>query len=231
MDVLYILGKGSKNNNDEIRYSLRSLERYLKNYNRVIVVGEDTGFFSDKIEFHHLPEYGGNKQYRIAKKIEWACNNVLKGDFFFMNDDFFFNRSVSTLTYPFYYKGSLFDFAPDPNYSRALRNTGRFLRDNRMTYKHFDVHTPIIYNTENYLKLTQIWRKSGLTTHGYVVKSIYSNWYGVKGNKYTDVKLGEMDMKKIKSTNCFSCSDTGWDNGVGDYVKKRFNTPSCFEIQ
>ena len=39
MDIVYILGNGSKFNNEEIRYSLRSLEKFV-NFDRVFIVGE-----------------------------------------------------------------------------------------------------------------------------------------------------------------------------------------------
>ena len=39
IDVLYILGIGSKFGNEELKYSLRSLETYVKDYGRVFITG------------------------------------------------------------------------------------------------------------------------------------------------------------------------------------------------
>ena len=40
MDVVYILGKGSVWKDNEIRYSLRSIEKHLTGFDRVFIVGQ-----------------------------------------------------------------------------------------------------------------------------------------------------------------------------------------------
>ena len=50
MDVLYILGNGSPFYNDELKYSLRTLERFGSNIDRLILVGEKPSFLNyDKV--------------------------------------------------------------------------------------------------------------------------------------------------------------------------------------
>lgn len=77
MDVLYILGSGSPFNNDELRYSLRSLEKNGVNVSRVIVVGENPGFLSENVEYYHVKEFSGNKEYRIGKKSNGPVKKAL----------------------------------------------------------------------------------------------------------------------------------------------------------
>jgi hypothetical protein len=235
MDVLYILGSGSPFNNDELRYSLRSLEKNGVNVSRVIVVGENPGFLSENVEFYPCKEFSGNKEYRIAKKIEWACKkNIVKGDFFFCNDDFFFIKEFDLLTYPFYYKGCLSATAPNPHYNISLQNTFKYLLKLGKSTKHFDVHTPIIYNSNNFLSLEKHWKISSLQNFGFVVKSIYSNIYGIEGEKYVDVKLSRLktqaDFARISKTNCISVSNAGWVNGVKDFITTKFPDKSKYEL-
>jgi hypothetical protein len=47
-NLLYILGSGSKWQNNEIRYSIRSAEKYVGNLGRVFIVGEFPKFLSRK---------------------------------------------------------------------------------------------------------------------------------------------------------------------------------------
>ncbi|MBT0607648.1 hypothetical protein [Aequorivita echinoideorum] len=246
MDILYILGAGSLHNNEELRYSLRALEKNVCHAKlveatrslsgaegRVVVVGENPGFLSEKVEFHYLPEAKGNKEYCIAKKVEWACQNVMQGDFLFMNDDFFLHKKIVPQHYPNYQKGCLSHTAPDSNYNKSLQHTFQYLKRLGHTTFHFDVHTPIIYNSDKFLALSQHWKHSKTLDFGMVVKSVYGNIYQIPHLPYKDVKLSRLktleDYQRIDATSCISCSDAGWRNGVADYLKHKFPNPSIYE--
>ena len=233
MDVLYILGSESKFDNAELRYSLRSLERHLKNVGRVIVVGENPNFLSDEVEYHYIKEARGNKEYRIASKVFKACEQgIVKGDFLFMNDDFFFTKEVSANNYPYYHKDCLSLGSPNKFYKATLMATYNYLNDNGYNTLHFDVHTPIIYNSEKFLALKEHLYQSMINPFGFVVKSLYSNIYGILGEKYTDVKLGKYHdkiMDRVKSTNVISCYDGGFGDWFYDYLKETYNEKSKYE--
>ena len=51
MDILYVIGKGSEWNNNELRFSLRSIAKYGKNIDRVFIVGYKPDFVSDEVTF------------------------------------------------------------------------------------------------------------------------------------------------------------------------------------
>ena len=55
MDILYCIGEGSKWNNNELRYSLRSLEKFGKNVGNIYMVGYNPGFLSDEVTFINCP--------------------------------------------------------------------------------------------------------------------------------------------------------------------------------
>jgi hypothetical protein len=44
MDILYYIGSGSRHNNDELRYSLRSLDAHCKDVDKVWIVGNKPRF-------------------------------------------------------------------------------------------------------------------------------------------------------------------------------------------
>lgn len=235
MDFLYILGDGSQVKNEELRFSFRTIARFVKDLGRVIVVGEDPGFLSDEVEYYPVAEADGNKEYRIAQKIMYACEEeIVTGDFVFINDDHFICKPITAKNYPYYHRGTLFTEAPDKYYQKSLHNTGKYLETLRKSTFHYDIHTPIIYNAEKFMALAPHFAESKKLERGLVVKSLYSNMYGVKGIKHHDAKLHRLrtpeDFAKIENTNCFSCSDAGWRNGVGNYLVGEFNEPSIYEL-
>ena len=48
MDILYVVGTGSKWDNNELRYSLRSIDKYGINIDRVFIVGTKPDFCDGK---------------------------------------------------------------------------------------------------------------------------------------------------------------------------------------
>lgn len=235
MDALYILGNGSIFNNEELRYSMRTLEKHVHGIDRVVIVGENPGFLSSEVAYHPLRDVNGNKEYRISQKIFTACREGWVSEkFFFLNDDFFFLKNIDAYNYPNYYKGSLW---PTGNgaYQQALKDTANYLSSlGRSTY-HFDVHTPIVYDREKFLELDPHFEQSKRTQYGFVVKSLYGNIYQLPRTRYRDCKLNRLkelqDYERILKTNIFSCSDIGWRRGVAQYVKRTNPNPSKYELQ
>lgn len=231
MTLLYIIGSGSLHYNEELRFSLRSVERHCKEVDRIIVVGEKVGFLSDKVEYHYIKEEQGNKEYRIGMKIYNACKSgIIKGDFGFMNDDFFFTR-------PFdwdnnYAKSDLINRGVE-NYQKAIKDTRDYLIDLGFTTYHFDVHTPILYNSDKFLALLPHIQKSMLTSNGMVVKSLYGNINKLQPTFYNDCKLSTLqtprDFERIKDTPIISCSDGSWYNGVRAYLRQQYPNKSKYE--
>lgn len=233
IDIFYILGNGSPFNNEELRYSLRSVERHLKNIGRIIVVGENPNFLSDEVEYHYIKEAKCNKECRILKKIFTACElGIVKGDFLFMNDDFFFTKDVDATTYPYYYSKCLSEGSPNKFYSKNIESTHNYLKGLGCTAMNFDVHTPIIYNSEKFLELQPHIIHSKRNPWGFVVKSMYSNIHGIVGELYEDVKINRINdytLARIEKTNCVSYSDVGYKRGVKEYLMELFPEKSKYE--
>lgn len=235
MDILYILGKGSPFNNEELKYSLRSLERFGNNIDKVVLIGEKPNFLDySKIEHHPFTETGV-KDYRIASKIMHACAiGAVKGDFLFCNDDFFFTRPFDCNTFPYYYQGSLHHGNSSATaYQDHLRLTRDYLLSQGKSAMHFDMHCPIIYNADKFLSLESSWEYSK-TTIGLVVKSTYANMHGITGTLYSDTKLKELitqsDYMRMKSNECFSIYDQAWNRGVKSMLERSFTEKSKWEL-
>ena len=87
MDILYVLGSGSKWNNNELRYSLRSLEKFGKNVSNVYIIGQDPGFLSDKVTLVKIGDCFGVKAKNILNKICEAVEYTNIGEEFLLSSD------------------------------------------------------------------------------------------------------------------------------------------------
>ncbi len=131
IDILYPIGKGSVMNNDELRYSLRSVEKHLKNFRNVYIIGQKPDFLKDVVHIPH-EDIDRSKETNIYKKILRGCQDeTISDQFLFMNDDHFFLEDIDAPTFPFFCKSDLvvtLQKLPHHNlYSKSvLRTTSSF---------------------------------------------------------------------------------------------------------
>jgi len=112
MDILYLVGEGySKCNYNELRYSLRSIEKYGKNVDRVYVVGYCPEWLSDEIikiplDSQSLKHSGiTEKHINFITSILYVVDNTDIGNEFLISmDDHFYIRETDFNNYPIYAK-------------------------------------------------------------------------------------------------------------------------------
>lgn len=235
IDVFYVLGSGSKWDNNEIRYSLRSLEKYGKNVGQVWVVGNNPGFLSKEVKHIKAPDIGSpacNHWYKVKKFF--TETNIDKA--LYMMDDIFFTKETDLENYPYYYNRDL-PTCPitDPDrYHHTLRNTRNELSKLNKPIISFGVHCPIIYEKDKFLNLNKLFTKFKNRYIDFIeVRSLYCNMNDIKGEYCTDVKLREKYMDNWKEliykNDCFSISDEVIKIGIGDWLKENYPNPSKYE--
>lgn len=93
VDILYVVGKGSVANDWELRYSLRSVERFAnpESIGRVIVVGRPPQFLSDSVMRLEIPDIPGKrKHWNIINCISTAVKELgIDRPFLYSSDDHF----------------------------------------------------------------------------------------------------------------------------------------------
>lgn len=237
MDVLYVLGKGSPYNNDELRYSLRTLEAHGQNIGRVIIVGEDPGFLSDQVEFYRKPEVKGHIPHRITTKVLYAIEKAnLTGDFLLIADDVFFVKDTDLENIPYEYKSDLRTRLthPDARYFQTVLEAAHWLEKNDCSILDYEMHKPFLFNGKKFLKLKKAWKHSKDSTFGMVLQSVYGNYYKVGGTLAPDVKLKHLtqikDYELLINNYCFSCGDGSWLKGIETWLKKQYPNPSKYEV-
>jgi len=186
MDLVYILGTGSEWHNNEIKYSLRSVEKNLT-HDKVFVVGEKCDWFSDKII--HIPAEDPYKEKlkNALHKLSIACNDKrISKDFILMNDDFFILKPITEIK-P-YYKCTLresIDRHPTKAgyYYTSIEDTLKFLgTEDALDYS---LHYPFVYNKA---KLKKLITKVKETGNQILLRTAYGNTYKIGGTQRQDVK-------------------------------------------
>ena len=209
MDIVYILGKGSKFNNEEIRYSLRSLEKFV-NFDRVFIVGECPKFLRNII---HIP-FGDSKNPRVnhLEKINHIIDTVpdLSENFVLMYDDIFFIDKFDIDNLPNYYKGEMVNYSGiDSNFKKSMSDTKDYLESKGASILNYSVHKPVIYNKTLWKSID--WSEVYKAPHGLSPRCIYGNMTCKNPVKCVDVKYHYANEIK-KEDKCFSCYGDSFPN-------------------
>jgi hypothetical protein len=241
IDVVYVLGTGSKWDDNEIRFSLRSLQKNLKEFRNVYIVGECPKFLQNVI---HIPapdifDPAVNADGNIITKVLAACKDErLSDDFLFINDDHLVLQPVAAAGVPALHHGDMTFFGPDYwklNFWRTrLKRTMEVLREKDYTTLHFDCHTPIVFNKHLFPEIMDRFDyQEGI---GYTMKSLYGNALYPDGEFLTDQKKkifkGYMlaEIKKLMATPMFmSFNDNGLNRSLKWWLIENFPGSSRYE--
>lgn len=227
IDVVYIKGKTSPSNDEEIRYSLRSLH-CVTDLGRVFITGNRPSFVTNVI---HTPcdDIGCrtiNHWYKVTQTI---LQTDISDDFILMYDDIFFTKEVSLSNYPFYNTGEMRNHTSGtPAYIENIREAERVLKKMGKPTLDYSLHVPCIYNREKFLQLQEIYKpyiKRGLAPS---VRCVYGNMFNVRTEYREDLKLRGKDSN-IGDKECFSTSDESFKN-IYNYLKERFPERCKYEI-
>lgn len=227
IDVVYVLGKGSRFHNNEIRFSLRSIEKHLKNYRNIWVIGEK---HPELINVNHVfyPDRTCVSDTNIMHKVTKACQiEDITEEFLFFNDDHYLLSDFDAVTFPYFYHRTIPEFLtirePD-SYHRRVKNTGEYLLSKGLPVKFFDVHTPIIFNKTKFLEHVTSgpdWTLPNM----YVMKSVYANSLGIEGIEMPDQKG---DAPPPKGARIFSSSPRV-KSAVQRFLLEQFPVKSRYE--
>lgn len=238
IDVVYVLGTGSVWQNNELRYSLRSVEKHLKNYSNIYIVGRDPRFAQGitVLPFEDKSIYNASKN--IYEKIVQACACPgISENFLFMNDDFFLLKDIDAANVPFYYKSTLEEYTkrclPGNTYRDTLNNAIDTLKKKKLPTKNFDVHAPIVYNKGTFVDILSgcDWRRM---PYGFAIKSMYCNTTGVDGIEMDDCKINYpltlQELKeRIEIRPFFSIGDKGINKDLKTLLSELYPLPCRYE--
>lgn len=213
-DLVYPIGSGSKWANNELRYSLRSVEKHLKGFGSVFVVGLCPDFLNDEIIHIEQPFVSGNAARNIANNLLAACQvEGLSQAFIYMNDDYLLTKDIDATNYPTYYKCDLSQTyrINITDYRKHVKATMDVLKAQGHGTLNFDTHYPTTFDKDllaGIIQANDFSRGFGLT-----LKSLYFNTLGETGAMRLDCKCIqarriEQWREYVRTTECFSIADT-----------------------
>lgn len=236
MDVVYVLGGGSKVDDLELRYSLRSVEKHLTNVDQVVIVGKRPEWIKDIFYIEAADEHACKETNIYSKILKASLCPSVSDDFLFFNDDHFLLKDYKAEEFPFFYKGGLLQIMgklpPYNKYSTCVHRTALVLKERGFAEKNFDTHTPIIYNKTKFAQImpTYDWSQR----FSYVVKSLYANSVGIEGIKEPDCKINDAPdleelKRRIQDRSVFSIGNGAIAQGMHDLWRELYPNPSKWE--
>lgn len=230
-DVVYFL-KDTKEN-EELRYSLRSIEENWQ-YRRVWFCGGcPVGVEPDRNM--RIKQEGIDKWNKVRNMIRQVCeNDEITEDFWLFNDDFY----VLTRIYediPPTYNGELLSYierierkigGPD-GYTERLRYADAGLKQAGLMTRNYEVHKPMLINRKKALEVLDKFPNYP------AFRSLYGNYWQIGGENRPDRKvkiLNYKNMDLVRFWDFLSTSDKSFKEGnIGEFVRNRFPIKSRYE--
>jgi hypothetical protein len=201
IDIVIPLGNGSTWHDNELKYCLRSIEKYLTGFRDIHIVGACPKFLRN---INHIPcrDIDRIPDTNIMRKLNAACENPQVSDNFLMfNDDHFLVHNFHAPDFPYLYFKDLSDYIALNRgpYAGRARSTKSYLEQKGLSTKYFDIHTPIIYNKAKFMEnVVEKWHPSG-----FLIKSMYANSLKIEGEPEPDYKIStpkEANGARVLST-------------------------------
>jgi len=239
MDIVYVIGDRSAWDDNELRFSLRSVEKHLSGVRNIYIVGYKPAFITNVI---HVPfgDESMNPAKNIATKLFVACQLPdLSFNFLFMADDHYFLRDVNDLNdYPYHYKGSLDDVIKNHHgfFVHHCIETKRFLASNGRETLNYDCHYPMVINKAMYSRVYESYKWN--TPFGCTPKSLYAN--SIDKNFCETRRVGEVkyrahfDEKKlsefVRDRDLFTTSDAFFGHEALRFMNELYPVKSKYEV-
>lgn len=226
MDCVYICRSGE---NEELRYSLRSIEKNLE-YENLWIVGDapDWYYGNLKTTIKNAGKYtiARTNLYKIAESDDIA------EEFILMNDDFFVMQHFSTP--PTWHNGLLEDSIKE----RARKAPGSYTEMLRETYsklRRMSIETILDYELHVPMKMTKTGLRQALMLGG-LWRSMYGNMNNVGGEEHKDVKLYKRESSlrnhdlDIYTSPFLSTTDEAFPDLLDQRLRDAFPDPSQYEL-
>lgn len=239
-DILYPIGTGSKWNDNELRFSLRSIEKNMKSIRNVYIIGRKPEWATNVIHIYQPDILMNNADGNIIMKVMKAAKEErLSNEFLFMNDDHFIMKPIKPNEILNYHKAILSEktasYFNNNMWSKRLLRTKKLLESLHKTTYHYDCHTPILINKAKFIEIFEnIDYKSSI---GYTMKSTYGNIAEIEPKALEKEKVmikSPFDHQKIEriiaDATFLSIKDEAINQDFEYFIHKRFPKKSKYEI-
>ena len=226
-DIVYILRMGK---NEELRYSLRSVEKNFP-FKRVWFFGGKPDGLKPDV-FVRVFQEGETKWQKVRNTLLQVCkDDRITEDFWLFNDDFFIMKKVEKPVN--YYDGTLAQrieqiekplFGQMSEYSKRLRHLLKTLQsagiETPLNYAH---HTPMLINRKKMLETLEKYPNEPM------FRALYGNINKIGGEQMADVKFYQKRQPWPIGAYA-STADESWNQEkIGQIIRGKFAYKSRFE--
>lgn len=224
LDIVYFVKESEKN--EELRYSLRSVDKNVPHRKVWFLGGKPEGLHPDG--WIHVNQNEVTKWENTSLLLKTACQNPeITGDFILFNDDFFVMYPIKEI--PYYSDGSLsrrvlslkIKFHRLTSYSLRLQQTNDMLTKRSFPTFNYALHYPMIINKKEMLETFEEFPQ------GLMWRSLYGNHHKKKVSLTKDCKISDRITLPEETQVYISTKDDVFSGGeVGRFIRERF-TESC----
>ena len=247
MDILYILGSGSKHDNIELRMSLRSICKYGKNIGRVIVAGNPVDWLSDDVVKVKIEDKYKRKHHNIMNCVQTCVENgIVDGEFLLSSDDHFYIKPTDFDNYPIYVKckelrNRAIRGERCYGYHVSLVQTRSLLAKYKMPIVNFEqhcnthLHAKVIKDFKWLIDETYTLERGSPPTTIVLNAWLTTDFAPKKLITRADVKMPKANSveevySRIGDRECFSIGDSIFSGrAIYDFFKKEFPTKCRYE--
>jgi hypothetical protein len=208
----------------ELKFALRSIQKHLKGYRDVYLVGDKfPKWYKGKTIY--CPEETIKSSVNILNKLIKAGELREVGETFLQwQDDIFLQEPLHVKDIKYWFDGTLEQAAEKSlgRYSLITYSTGLKLGGSALYY---DIHTPIIYDIKTLKTIKSEFRKQLL------VKSMYCHRKGVTGTPLKDCKLNEPyeNVREAIQGKLFFSIGPGVDPNIIEVLEELYPEKSIYE--
>lgn len=225
-DVIYFVREGKTN--EELRYSLRTVEKNFEYRNIWFIGGRPRGLRPDSHLF--INQTQPTKWERTQNLLKQACKNEeISEEFYLFNDDFFIMHKWE---YETRYNGDIRGLIErsekkrGPNrYANNMKEVLSILQEGGYDTKNYAVHTPILINKGKALEILDRFPTCPM------FRNLYGNYHEIGGVNKPDVKIMELNREPDHESPLLSTADKSFNEGrIGAYIREQFPERSKYEI-
>lgn len=171
MDICYPLSNKSLWHDNELRYSLRGIEKFIP-HDRVFVIGHRPSWLVNVIHIPFLDSYVSIKDANIISKLLRVCSTDISDEFAFWSDDqYAVSQKANEFLPKAKYSGEL--TGGSGQYRKMCFTTKETLKSRGLPTRNFDCHLPQVINKYDYINvMLQTPFGQG---HGILTNSFYFN--------------------------------------------------------
>jgi hypothetical protein len=234
MDLVYVVGRPAAWGHNELRFSIRSAEKYLK-FDKLFIVGYKPMFLRREAIHFLIEDDKGHKYDNVTAKVKFILDcDQISDDFIYMNDDFFLLRKFDQI--PYLWNGKIKNWvenypARKGKYYRNICEMYKYLPDG----KFFETHFPIVFNKQK--------AKAVIDKYNLKITLMLRSYYGNEYESQLAPIEESLDYKvastgsRIKTINDLpvgapfvSCSNESANNAMfKNFLLTKFPKKSSFE--